>query len=98
MLQKAVVMDPATIQQYKTIDPSAMAQTPPKDLFGNALGAHHVDGQNSQSGLSPGSTPQVMIQIVKKILLFLQKNVILGKKHRITVTKGCIRLLFLRHI
>ena len=51
-------MDQSLQQAYKPLDPNAMAQTPPKDLFANALGGHS-DGQNAQSGLSPGNTSQV---------------------------------------
>ena len=51
-------MDPSLQQAFKSMDPNAMAGTPPKDLFANALGAH-ADGQNSQSSLSPGNTSQV---------------------------------------
>lgn len=50
-------MDPNLQQAYKPIDPNAMAGTPPKDLFANALGAH-ADGQNSQPGMSPGNASQ----------------------------------------
>ena len=53
-------MDPTLQQTYKPIDPNAMAGTPPKDLFANALGGH-ADGQNSQAGMSPGNTSQVSI-------------------------------------
>ena len=49
---------------YKPIDPNAMAGTPPKDLFANALGAHAADGQNSQAGLSPGNSSQVSVSVL----------------------------------
>ena len=55
-------MDPSLPQTYKPMDPNAMAGTPPKDLFANALGGHG-DSQNSQSGLSPGDTSQVCVRV-----------------------------------